>query len=162
MPLPNQPARSPDGQPSRMRSPVIVRVLVLARGRHHRFLSLAGDGCLDLVEFGGRLPGFYKCTAHGSWEPFALFRALPNVAREDLPFATIFRRNGPRSPAALKYYQGNATAELNGADTSDLVALNTTLNAPGQGSFIFTSVPGKLPKAPYSDVFLMIEYTLSR
>ncbi len=52
-------------------------------GRHHQFLDLAGDGNLDLVEFGGPTPGFYKRTPDENWRSFAPFGSLPNLPWED-------------------------------------------------------------------------------
>ncbi len=52
-------------------------------GRHHQFLDLAGDGNLDVVEFGGSIPGFYKRTPDKNWKSFTPFGSLPNLAWED-------------------------------------------------------------------------------
>lgn len=50
----------------------------LGSGRQ-QFMSLAGDGRLDLVEFSGPVPGFYKRTEDQSWEQFRNFVSLPNI-----------------------------------------------------------------------------------
>ena len=54
----------------------------LAGGRA-QFLDLAGDGQLDLAEFGGPTPGFYERTDDENWEPFKPFVSLPNLAWDD-------------------------------------------------------------------------------
>jgi RHS repeat-associated protein len=43
----------------------------------HQLLDLAGDGDLDLVEFSGSTPGFYKRTADEGWESLTPFKSLP-------------------------------------------------------------------------------------
>ncbi len=54
-----------------------------------QFLDLAGDGPLDLVEFGGPTPGFYERTGDegefdtGDWDQFRPFRSLPNISWDD-------------------------------------------------------------------------------
>jgi RHS repeat-associated protein len=42
-----------------------------------QLLDLAGDGDLDLVEFGGSAPGFYKQTGNSDWTSLVPFRKLP-------------------------------------------------------------------------------------
>jgi hypothetical protein len=42
-----------------------------------QLLDLAGDGRLDLVQFGGSVPGFYERTTEGGWESFTSFASLP-------------------------------------------------------------------------------------
>jgi len=61
-------ARVPNGSP-------------LARGA--RFLDLAGDGQVDLVELDPPMAGFYERTADQDWESFRPFTALPNLAWND-------------------------------------------------------------------------------
>ena len=48
-----------------------------------QLLSLAGDGRLDLVDFAGPVPGFFKRTQDQQWENFASFAALPNIPWQD-------------------------------------------------------------------------------
>jgi hypothetical protein len=48
----------------------------LSSGRQ-QLLDLAGDGQLDLVEFGGPTPGFFERTEDEDWEPFKPFASLP-------------------------------------------------------------------------------------
>lgn len=40
-------------------------------------MDLAGDGALDLVEFAGATPGFYKRTESEGWESLTPFQSLP-------------------------------------------------------------------------------------
>ena len=44
-----------------------------------QFLGLAGDGQLDLVEWGGPVPGFFETTEAGRWESFRPFESYPNL-----------------------------------------------------------------------------------
>jgi RHS repeat-associated protein len=46
-------------------------------GIREQLLDLAGDGDLDLAEFGGSAPGFYKRTEDESWASLTPFPALP-------------------------------------------------------------------------------------
>ena len=48
-----------------------------------QLLSLAGDGFLDLVNFAGPAPGFFKRTQDQQWENFATFASLPDIAWQD-------------------------------------------------------------------------------
>jgi len=46
-------------------------------------MDLSGGGMLDLVELEGAVPGYFKRTADGSWEPFQSFASLPEVDYAD-------------------------------------------------------------------------------
>jgi RHS repeat-associated protein len=48
-------------------------------GRHQQLLDLAGDGQLDVAAFAGPTPGFYERTQNEDWEPFKVFKSLPNI-----------------------------------------------------------------------------------
>ena len=48
-----------------------------------RFLDLAGDGQVDVVELEGPVYGFYERTDDQDWEAFHAFRSLPNLAWND-------------------------------------------------------------------------------
>ena len=48
-----------------------------------QFLDLAGDGQLDVVEFGGPVPGFFERTPDNGWDTFTAFASLPNIAWND-------------------------------------------------------------------------------
>ena len=54
----------------------------LSRGGQ-QLLDLAGNGQLDLVAFGGSIPGYYERTHDEDWEPFAPFAHLPNIPWDD-------------------------------------------------------------------------------
>jgi RHS repeat-associated protein len=56
---------------------------VLSRGRQ-QLLDLAGDGNLDLVEFGSPTPGFFSRTEDAGWDRFRTFLNLPNIDWQDL------------------------------------------------------------------------------
>jgi RHS repeat-associated protein len=46
-------------------------------GGGQQLLDLAGDGQLDLVQFGAPTPGFFERTDDGDWSPLQPFAALP-------------------------------------------------------------------------------------
>jgi len=48
-----------------------------------QLMDLAGDGQIDLVEFGGNVPGFYERTQDRHWEHFTYFASLPNINWND-------------------------------------------------------------------------------
>ncbi len=48
-----------------------------------QLMDLAGDGQIDLVEFGGSLSGFYERTQDRHWEQFTRFASLPNINWND-------------------------------------------------------------------------------
>ncbi len=52
-------------------------------GHRQQLLDLAGDGQLDLVEFGGPTPGFFERTEDQGWEQFTPFASLPNLDWDD-------------------------------------------------------------------------------
>lgn len=54
----------------------------LQAGRQ-QLLSLASDGRLDLVDFAGSTPGFFKRTTDQQWENFTAFTSLPEIAWQD-------------------------------------------------------------------------------
>jgi hypothetical protein len=54
----------------------------LSSGRQ-RFMDLAGDGQLDLVELSGPVSGFYERTPDQHWERFTPFASLPNLDWND-------------------------------------------------------------------------------
>src|SRR5215216_462421 len=43
-----------------------------------QFLDLAGDGQLDVVEFGGPNSGFFERTSNEEWDTFTAFASVPN------------------------------------------------------------------------------------
>ncbi|EMD29227.1 SpvB/TcaC N-terminal domain-containing protein [Amycolatopsis azurea] len=52
-------------------------------GGRQQLLDLAGDGSLDLVEFGGRTPGFTERTVDHGWGLFRAFTARPDLDWND-------------------------------------------------------------------------------
>ena len=54
----------------------------LSSGRQ-KFLDLAGDGQLDLVDLAGPAPGFFERTYDEDWEPFQPFHQMPNIPWDD-------------------------------------------------------------------------------
>lgn len=46
-----------------------------------QLVDVTGNGRLDLVHFGGALPGYFERTANG-WETFRAFTSIPNLAFE--------------------------------------------------------------------------------
>ena len=48
-----------------------------------QLLDLAGDGELDLVDFGGPTPGFHERDADEGWKRFVPFASLPNIDWDD-------------------------------------------------------------------------------
>jgi RHS repeat-associated protein len=48
---------------------------------HEQWMDLAGSGHVDLVQFGGRSPGFYRRASRPEerWKPFQPFKHLPNT-----------------------------------------------------------------------------------
>ncbi len=53
------------------------------RGSRQQLLDLAGDGHLDLAELGGPMPGCYRRTEAGGWQPFRPFLSCPNISWDD-------------------------------------------------------------------------------
>jgi RHS repeat-associated protein len=60
-------------------------------GAGQQFLDLAGDGQVDLVQFGPPLSGYYERTQDGEWSPFVPFESAPSLAWDDpnLKFADL-------------------------------------------------------------------------
>src|ERR1041384_3406659 len=48
-----------------------------------QLLDLSGNGQLDVVQFGGALPGYFERTPDAGWEPFTPFVSVPNVSFGD-------------------------------------------------------------------------------
>ena len=68
-------------------------------GHQQQLLDLAGDGQLDLVEFGGPTPGFFERTEDQGWDQFTPFASLPNLAWDDpnLKFVDLTATDMPTS-----------------------------------------------------------------
>lgn len=54
----------------------------LNRGRQ-QLLDLAGDGSLDVVDFGAPTAGFFSRTEEAGWDRFRTFPSLPNIDWQD-------------------------------------------------------------------------------
>jgi RHS repeat-associated protein len=67
--------------PSRVVAPVPA-MAALAGGRQ-QLMDLAGDGAIELVEFGGPTPGFHERTSEGGWTRHVPFRSLPSIDWQD-------------------------------------------------------------------------------
>lgn len=67
--------------PSRVVAPVPA-IAALAGGRQ-QLMDLAGDGAIELVEFGGPTPGFHERTSEGGWTRHVPFRSLPSIDWQD-------------------------------------------------------------------------------
>ena len=50
---------------------------------HCQFIDLAGDGCVDLVDFRPPLSGFYERSDARDWAPFRAFGSVPNLPWDD-------------------------------------------------------------------------------
>jgi len=48
-----------------------------------QLLDLSGNGRLDVVQFGGAVPGYFERTPDAGWESFTPFASVPNVAFGD-------------------------------------------------------------------------------
>ena len=57
--------------------------LAALSGGGQQLLDLAGDGQLDLAEFGGPTPGFYERTHDEDWMTFRTFESLPVIDWSD-------------------------------------------------------------------------------
>ena len=53
--------------------------LAALNGGAQQLMDLSGDGHIDLVEFEGPAPGFFKRTDDANWEPFQAFSSVPVV-----------------------------------------------------------------------------------
>jgi hypothetical protein len=58
---------------------VATRPVASALGAGPQLLDLAGDGRLDVADFGGPTPGFWERTDDGGWEPFRAFVQVPKL-----------------------------------------------------------------------------------
>lgn len=52
-------------------------------GGRQQLMDLAGNGRLDLVQFGEPLPGYFERTSDETWEPFSPFASMPNRPTND-------------------------------------------------------------------------------
>ncbi len=61
----------------------VARMPSVAMAAEARFLDLAGDGKLDIVQFDGATPGFCERTEERDWDNFKPFVSLPNISWKD-------------------------------------------------------------------------------
>src|SRR5262249_10174580 len=62
--------------------PALLRALPVPAslgGGVQQLTDLAGEGHLDLVQYGPPTPGYFERTDDGSWLPFRPFRELPRI-----------------------------------------------------------------------------------
>ncbi len=57
--------------------------LAAVAGSSHRFIDLAGDGSIDVVEFDGPVPGFHERQHGEGWTRHIPFASLPNIDWQD-------------------------------------------------------------------------------
>ncbi|WP_313951702.1 SpvB/TcaC N-terminal domain-containing protein [Accumulibacter sp.] len=72
-----------DGTFGPMRTALSQPSLALAAGSSHQFIDLAGDGSIDVVEFGGPAPGFQQRDSARGWKRHVPFASLPNIDWQD-------------------------------------------------------------------------------
>ncbi len=72
-----------DGRFGPMRQVAPQPALALAAGSRHQFMDLAGDGEIDVVDFGGPAPGFYERNRDEGWKRHVPFASLPNIDWQD-------------------------------------------------------------------------------
>ena len=102
----------------------LVTAMPATGGR--QFLDLAGDGPVDLVDFGGPVPGFSERAGEG-WEPLRPFRSLPALAWDD-PALRFVDLDG----------DGHADVLLTGRDT---LTWHRSLGEDGFGEAVRVSLP---------------------
>jgi RHS repeat-associated protein len=82
-----------DGGFAPVRAVARVPAAAALSGGRQQLLDLAGDGRLDLVDFGGPAPGFHErdLDAIAGWSRFVAFRSLPNLdwSHPDLRFVDL-------------------------------------------------------------------------
>lgn len=93
---PNNQISLPDGsQTTRARLGPLEGVATLPSaadlGGRRQLLDLSGDGRLDLVDFAGAAPGYFKRDADAGWAPFRTFASLPDIdwSEPDLRFVDL-------------------------------------------------------------------------
>jgi RHS repeat-associated protein len=72
-----------DGRFGPMEPVGLTPSLAALNGGRQQLLDLSGDGQLDLVAFSGPAPGFFERTEDRTWEPFRIFKHLPNISWSD-------------------------------------------------------------------------------
>ena len=72
-----------DGKFGPVRAVARVPAMALAGGSRHQFMDLAGDGEIDVVDFGGPTPGFHERDGDEGWKRHVPFASLPNINWQD-------------------------------------------------------------------------------
>ncbi|OQW61978.1 MAG: hypothetical protein BVN28_05985 [Nitrospira sp. ST-bin4] len=72
-----------DGEFGPLRAVVPQPAMALAAGSRHQFMDLAGNGAIDVVDFGGPTPGFHERDGDTGWKQHVPFARLPNIDWQD-------------------------------------------------------------------------------
>ncbi|MEO8678816.1 MAG: toxin TcdB middle/N-terminal domain-containing protein [Vicinamibacterales bacterium] len=72
-----------DGEFGPLRAVSPLPAIALAAGSRHQFMDLAGDGTIDVVDFGGPAPGFHERDRDAGWKHHVPFASLPNIDWQD-------------------------------------------------------------------------------
>lgn len=72
-----------DGKFGPVRAVARVPAMALAGDSRHQFMDLAGDGEIDVVDFGGPTPGFHERDGDEGWKRHVPFASLPNINWQD-------------------------------------------------------------------------------
>jgi RHS repeat-associated protein len=72
-----------DGEFGPVRAVAPLPAMALAAGSRHQFMDLAGNGALDVVDFGGPVPGFHERDHDTGWKQHVPFASLPNIDWQD-------------------------------------------------------------------------------
>ena len=86
--------------------------LAALHGGRQELMDLAGDGQLDLVDFGGPTPGFYERSTGSGWKRFRPFPCRPDISWND-PNLRFVDLTG----------DGHADVLISGDDLDQLVSL---------------------------------------
>ncbi|MFH1818701.1 MAG: SpvB/TcaC N-terminal domain-containing protein [Pseudomonadota bacterium] len=72
-----------DGEFGPLRTVAPQPAMALATGSRHHFMDLAGNGEIDVVDFGGPRPGFHERDRDTGWKQHMPFASLPNIDWQD-------------------------------------------------------------------------------
>ena len=72
-----------DGEFGPLRAVAPLPAMALAAGSRHQFMDLAGNGEIDVVDFGGLTPGFHERDRDAGWKHHVPFASLPNIDWQD-------------------------------------------------------------------------------
>jgi RHS repeat-associated protein len=79
LPLPGEDSNAPQGARFAPLERLASMPLPANLAGGQQFMDLAGDGQLDVVDFGGSIPGFSERTSDEDWQQFRSFASLPNI-----------------------------------------------------------------------------------